>query len=111
MLTGTADCDDNARRRSSVYELPAGSRRNARQLALCELELLLFEEQRQRAAHDQIDLFLLTMAVNATPLPRLERQLIDPKAANAERASQRHEALIRSEVDLRPRHGLHAYED
>jgi hypothetical protein len=49
--------------------------------------------------------------VNATPLPRLERQLIDPEAANAERASQRNEALIRREIDLRPRDGLHAYED
>jgi hypothetical protein len=111
MLASTANCNDNARRWGSVNELPAERRSNAGQLAICELELLFFDEQRQRPAHDQIDLFLLAMAVDATPLPRLERQLIDPEAANIERASQRNEALIRSEVDLRPRDGLHAYED
>jgi hypothetical protein len=39
MLASAADCDDDARRRRSVDELPAEGRRNARQLAFCELEL------------------------------------------------------------------------
>jgi ATP/maltotriose-dependent transcriptional regulator MalT len=62
----------------------------------------VFDEQRQRAAPDQIDLFLLAMAVSATPLPQLQRQLIDPEAANAERASQRNEALTRIDACADP---------
>ena len=54
---------------------------------------------------------MLAVTVDAPPLSGLESQLIDPEAANAERAAKRDEALVCCEVDLGSEHVLHARED
>ena len=78
--------DDRAWPRKPIHELPSDTGGNPSQLTLAQLEFLLaFDYQSQVAAHHQIDLLLLAMAVDAQPLSRLKGDLVDPEACNAER--------------------------
>jgi hypothetical protein len=106
MLARSADRDDDAGRRGSVDQLPANRRRDAREFSLSKLELLLLDEQGERAAHNQVDLLLLAMAMNPPPLPGLKRQLIEPKAGNAESPPERAEPLTGGHLDPRPGYAL-----
>jgi hypothetical protein len=106
VLARGADRDEDAGRRGSVDQLSANRRRNARELSGSKLELLLLDEQGERAPQHQVDLLLLAMAMNPPPLAGLERQLIEPKAGNAESPPERAEALTGGQVDLRPGYAL-----
>ena len=50
VLARSADRDEDAGRRGSVDQLPANRRRDAREFSLSKLELLLLDEQGERAA-------------------------------------------------------------
>jgi HAD superfamily hydrolase (TIGR01509 family) len=57
------------------------------------------DHDRQRAGENEVDLFLPLVPVDAAPLARLERQLVDPDRFDAQGATQGDEAFGRLEVD------------
>jgi hypothetical protein len=106
VLARSADRDEDAGCRGSVDQLSPHMRRDAREFSLSECELLLLGEQGERAAHNQVDLLLLAMAMNPPPLAGLKRQLIEANAGNTESPPERAEALTGGQVDLRPGYAL-----
>jgi hypothetical protein len=106
MLAGSADGDENTRRRSAVFEpapQPAG---HSRELARVEHMRLLLHDQRERPREHEIHLLLQAVPVNPSALPRLERQLIHPERLDAERAPKRDESLLAGEVNTRTTEAL-----
>ena len=79
--------------RAAVDELAAHRRRDAHELAALERLFLALDQDRQRPLEHEVDLLLVEVAMDATALARLEHDLVDPEARDAELAAQRQEAL------------------
>ena len=85
MFPGSADRHERAGRREWIQELPPDARRDMREHALTELELLVrLDEDHEPAAQHEVDLRLPGMPVNAASLARLQRDLVEAELADSE---------------------------
>jgi hypothetical protein len=101
MLARATDGHDDAGVPTGVHELPSYIGGDADQLALAELVLLVLADDRERPVEDEIDLFLLAVAMDPPALARLKRDLVQAEAGHAEGAPQGEEALLALPVDVR----------
>src|SRR5215208_1670017 len=109
VLACRADRDEDARAIGRVHELPSNLGSDTKQLPLAELGLRVLELHGQSSAEHEIHLLLEAVPVDATALPRLKRELVQPERSDAEVAAQGEKTLPQLPVDrrrLRPR--LHA---
>ena len=84
-----------------VGDVAAHVRRHAGDLALAQLLGLVLEDQRERALQDDVDLFLVRVAVDAAALAGPQDDLVEAEGRDAERAAERDEALLASRARAR----------
>jgi hypothetical protein len=107
VLAGRADRDEDAWAFAAVRELAAGRGGNAYDLVLADLELVVLECESQRPPQHEIDLFLLSVAVDTTSLPGLERDQVDAEAGNSKLAAKGDESLVAFEIECRSSDACH----
>ena len=78
-------------------------RRDADQLAALERRLLALDEQGERPLEHEVDLLLALVGVDAPALARVQHDLVEAEARDAELGAQAHEAVLG--VRLQPRPG------
>ena len=75
--------------------------RRADELAALEHVLVTFDQQAEGALHDQVDLLLLRVAVDAAALAGLQHELVEAERCDPQLPAEGKEALARVEIQSR----------
>src|SRR6185369_6100277 len=91
---GAADGKQVQRAGPAVDQLALDARGDADDLAALERRLLALDEQGERPLEHEVDLLLALVRVDAPALARVQHDLVEAEARDAELGAQAHEAVL-----------------